>query len=148
MANKFLQQNVARYFGARHFGARHFATFVESLPDSIIITPSCVKKILDLRHTADNPKLKLRIGVDSGGCSGFQYEFKMDDDDLQSDDKVVCMDGSEIVVDMVSWGFIEGSTVDYEQVMMHSAFTITDNPQSESACGCGSSFALKSFGIM
>ena len=114
-----------------------------SCTDSIIITSSCVNKINELRQASNNPKLKLRIVVDSGGCSGFQYEFKTDDDQ-QSDDTLI---GSEIVVDELSLGFIKGSTIDYKQEMIQSAFAITNNPQSESACGCGSSFALKSFGI-
>lgn len=119
---------------------RHINT---SCADSIIMTSSCTNKINELRQTAHNSKLKLRIVVDSGGCSGFQYEFKMDDDQ-QSDDTLI---GSEIVVDELSLGFIKGSTIDYKQEMIQSAFVIANNPQSESACGCGSSFALKSFGI-
>jgi len=89
----------------------------------------------------NDPKLKLRIFVDSGGCSGFQYEFKMDDQ--QSTDNLI---GSEVIVDELSLGFIKGSTIDYKQEMIKSSFAVTNNPQSESACGCGSSFALKSFG--
>jgi iron-sulfur cluster assembly accessory protein len=114
-----------------------------SCADSIIITSGCANKINELRQAANNSKLKLRIVVDSGGCSGFQYEFKTDDDQ-QSDDILI---GSELVVDKLSLGFIKGSTIDYKQEMIQSAFAITNNPQSESACGCGSSFALKSFGI-
>ena len=124
-------------FFAKRFHRRMLST------DSILITKSCINKINELRAMQNDPKLKLRIFVDSGGCSGFQYEFKMDDDQ-QSDDTLI---GSEIVVDELSLGFIKGSTIDYKQEMIQSAFVIANNPQSESACGCGSSFALKSFGI-
>ena len=54
-------------------------------------------------------------------------------------------DGAKVVVDEFSWEFLKGSTVDFEQELIRSAFAITNNPQSETACGCGSSFALKNF---
>lgn len=122
-------------FFAKRFHRRMLST------DSILITKSCINKINELRAMQNDPKLKLRIFVDSGGCSGFQYEFKMDDQ--QSTDNLI---GSEVIVDELSLEFIKGSTIDYKQEMIKSSFAVTNNPQSESACGCGSSFALKSFG--
>lgn len=113
--------------------------------ESIIITKSCVNKINDLRNNSRNPKLKLRISVNSGGCSGYQYEFNMDDV-INSDDKIISKDESKVVViDEISLGFLKGSTIDYEREMIRTSFTVTKNPQSETACGCGSSFAIKSF---
>ena len=123
-------------FFAKRFHRRMLYT------DSIIVTKSCINKINELRAMQNNPKLKLRIFVDSGGCSGFQYEFKLDDDQQSTDNLI----GSEVIVDELSLEFIKGSTIDYKMEMIQSSFAVTNNPQSESACGCGSSFALKSFG--
>jgi len=115
---------------------------------NLIITPSCVKKIKDLNNNSNsNLDARLRIAVNSGGCSGLQYEFRMDHSELHVDDIVERMDGIEVVTDECSFEFIKKSTVDYENGMMRSAFIISNNPQSELACGCGSSFAIKSFEI-
>lgn len=102
----------------------------------------------------------LRVFVDAGGCSGFQYQFEVDNELDDDEDIVVIMAKPEtdrssnsnnnnmsprVVVDETSMGFLEGSTIDYVIEMIKSAFVVTDNPQSESACGCGSSFAMKNF---
>ncbi len=84
--------------------------------------------------------------VDSGGCSGFQYVFRMEDTaPVDSEDNVFERDGAHVVVDTASLQFIKGATLDFEQELIRSAFAIVNNPQSESACGCGSSFAVKNF---
>jgi len=82
--------------------------------------------------------------VDSGGCSGFQYVFEMSGE-KDEEDVVFQRDGAHVVVDPASLQFIKGATVDFEQELIRSAFAIVNNPQSESACGCGSSFAVKNF---
>ena len=69
----------------------------------------------------------------------------MDSEPLKEDDLVFKRDGEEVLVDDTSFELIRGATIDYEQEMIRSAFAIINNPNSESACGCGSSFALKNF---
>lgn len=128
--------------------------------DSVIITPSAVEQIhyLATRRRPDNPSIVyLRIYVDAGGCSGFQYKFEIeykDDEEtpIHPDDDVVFQvslsDGTlpcSVVIDNSSLEYIQGSTIDYVREMVKSSFAIVDNPLSESACGCGSSFALKNF---
>ena len=85
----------------------------------------------------------LRIAVDGGGCSGFQYLFEMDSD-LQTDDLTVMKDGVvRVAVDSESIKYIEGSTLDYQDEMIRSAFTIVKNPNAnEQGCSCGASFNL------
>ena len=61
--------------------------------------------------------------------------------------RIFTKNGTEVVVDSSSFEFIKGSTIDYVQEMIHSKFAVTNNPQSESACGCGSSFAVKNFSV-
>jgi iron-sulfur cluster assembly accessory protein len=121
-----------------------------SLDESLIITNGCVKRIKALQKSMSNDDLYLRVVVDSGGCSGFQYVFNMekseDVDELSSsEDLVFQKSGAKVKVDPGSFEFIKGATIDFEQELIRSAFAIVNNPQSESACGCGSSFALKNF---
>jgi len=110
----------------------------------LIITPSCVKKINEL-NSISKINSKLRISVNSGGCSGFSYIFNIDNSVLQEGDKIAVKDGIEVVVDEMSWEFIKGSIIDYDIGMMRSAFKVSNNPQSATACGCGTSFAVKNF---
>lgn len=127
--------------------------------DSIIITASAVQQINHLANLKrpDQPEqLFLRVYVDPGGCSGFQYKFELenrDDEDVINDEEdilVNCInpaDGTEalVVIDEASLELLEGSTIDYVRELIRSSFTVSSNPNSESACGCGSSFAIKNF---
>eukprot|EP00959_Pyramimonas_sp_CCMP1952_P006207 129862-Pyramimonas_sp.AAC.1 len=84
----------------------------------------------------------LRVAVDAGGCSGFQYSFELDTK-VNADDKVYERDGVAIIVDDVSLSFVRGSTIDYTEEMIRASFQVVDNPNAESGCGCGASFAAK-----
>ena len=107
------------------------------------ITPSCINRLRAL-SSAGEPKA-LRIAVDSGGCSGFQYTFKLEPLALtpSSKDRVFEQDGASIVVDALSLEYLQGATVDYVQEMVRSSFEVVDNPNSEASCGCGTSFSPK-----
>ncbi len=119
---------------------------LEALDNNLIITKGCVNRIKQLRKKNENNDLKLRIQVDSGGCSGFQYVFEMEGEDIDDEEDLVFKrDGVAVVVDEGSFQYIKGSTIDFEQELIRSAFAVVNNPQSESACGCGSSFAVKNF---
>lgn len=130
---------------------RQFSSSAVDLNNTLIVTKSCASRIKHLKalqspeNNNSDYNLRLRISVEGGGCSGFQYVFTMDSDALQEDDLVFKRDGEEVLVDDTSFELIRGATVDYEQEMIRSAFAIVNNPNSESACGCGSSFALKNF---
>jgi len=113
--------------------------------NSLIITNACANRINSLRTISNNPLLNLRISVDSGGCSGFKYDITIDDIPITDNDNVFEKDNATVITDKISYDFIKGSTIDFKQEMIRSAFTVTNNPQSESACGCGSSFAQKNF---
>jgi iron-sulfur cluster assembly accessory protein len=103
------------------------------------------QRIKALRARAGKPELKLRLAVEGGGCSGFQYSFTMEEAPLNEDDRVFERDGAQVVVDEGALELVKGATVDFVEDMMRSAFAVVNNPQSESACGCGSSFAIKNF---
>lgn len=118
--------------------------------EDIHITDSCTKRIHQLAKIKNVPpsSLYLRIFVDPGGCSGFQYQFEIqafDNEPLEDDDVQFHVGESSVVIDSDSLEMMKGSTIDYVTEMIRSGFKIVDNPLSESACGCGSSFAIKNF---
>ena len=128
---------------------RNSSSAGDVLGGALVVTKACARRIRQLQDGAKNDKLLLRICVESGGCSGFQYVFKMEEPAPmaagEGEDVVFQRDGSKVVVDAASFEFIKGSTIDFEQELIRSSFAIVNNPQSESACGCGSSFAVKNF---
>ncbi|KAG5192333.1 hypothetical protein JKP88DRAFT_204350 [Tribonema minus] len=122
----------------------------QSLDDAVIVTKSCAERINQLRkRRGGDAPLRLRLSVEGGGCSGFQYTFTMDDgtgdEEIDTPDIIFERDGAQVVIDEVSLGFVKGATVDFQQDMMRAAFSVLNNPNSENACGCGSSFAVKAF---
>ncbi|KAL9181280.1 hypothetical protein ACHAXT_010085 [Thalassiosira profunda] len=141
------------------------STEATSIEGDIAITASCAARIRQLASTRPNPDaVYLRLYVDAGGCSGFQYKFLLLSEDNSDDganeldgeeeedgtidpeeDIVFLKDGMRVVVDQTSLELLRGSTIDYVQEMIRSSFAVVGNPQSESACGCGSSFAVKNF---
>ena len=118
---------------------------IAGLDDTVLLTASAAKRIAQLEH--DGAPARLRLQIDGGGCSGFEYRFEVEQADaaIDEDDHVFTRDTSSLVVDDSSLEFVLGATIDFEQEMIRSAFAVVNNPNSESACGCGSSFALKNF---
>lgn len=104
---------------------------------SFTITSTLIDKINAMRKAQNAPALRLRISVEGGGCSGFQYIYKWDTN-TQPDDIVV---DDAVMTDPVSIPFLSGATVDYVVSLMGENFKIT-NPNASSGCGCGTSFAV------
>lgn len=90
----------------------------------------------------DPSKKYLKIFVDSGGCSGFSYNFKMVDD-LTENERIFEKDGAEIIVDETTLEFINGSTIDFKSEMIKQGFEVVANPNAEAGCSCGTSFSPK-----
>jgi len=107
---------------------------------SVGLTQRAADKVAALKQSESNPELKLRLYITGGGCSGFSYGFKFDDQ-LNDDDTKVELDGVVMVIDPLSIQYLGGSTVDYKESLMGSQF-IVDNPNATTTCGCGSSFAV------
>ncbi|MDP9196071.1 MAG: iron-sulfur cluster insertion protein ErpA [Pseudomonadota bacterium] len=105
----------------------------------LTLTPSAVRRIVALRQKEGKPSLRLRITVQGGGCSGFRYEFVMDEKTVPGD-VTFGRDGAEVVTDPVSLELIAGSEVDFVDSLMGSYFQV-NNPQAASSCGCGASFS-------
>jgi len=140
-------RHISLKSSGRQFAAAATKRYLSSmdLGESVTVTKSCAKRIKSLQKSSQNDGLVLRVMVESGGCSGFQYVFKMEQPQLEEDDKVFERDGAKVVVDASSFELIKGATIDFEQELIRSAFAVVNNPQSETACGCGSSFAVKNF---
>lgn len=109
-------------------------------PTPIQVTANAVAKIQSLLDEEGNADLKLRVYVTGGGCSGFQYGFSFDED-VEDDDTLVEKDGVVVIVDPMSYPYLVGSRVDYEEGLQGSKFTV-QNPNAASTCGCGSSFSI------
>ena len=82
----------------------------------------------------------LRVAVEGGGCSGFQYEIKLDDRAAE-DDLVLEKDGQKVMIDAVSLPFLSNAVIDFSEELIGARFVI-DNPNATSSCGCGTSFSL------
>jgi len=105
----------------------------------MILEESAVEKLTEILKEENQPNLKFRVFVQGGGCAGFSYGFQLDeaqnddDFDFQYDDLIV-------LVDSMSWGYLQGAKIRWEESDMGASFVI-DNPQATTTCGCGSSFS-------
>jgi iron-sulfur cluster insertion protein len=104
---------------------------------ALTVTAAAAQRILAI---APSPGAGLRIAVNGGGCSGFQYEFKLDATQAE-DDVVFERDGAKVLVDAMSLGFMTGSVVDFVDDLMGQSFRVV-NPLAKSSCGCGTSFSF------
>jgi len=104
------------------------------------LTDSAVQKVQSLIDDEGDTSLCLRVFVTGGGCSGFQYGFTFDTE-INEDDAVVDQEGVKVLVDALSYPYLEGASVDYQESLEGSRFVV-ENPQAESTCGCGSSFTI------
>ncbi|KAK6126398.1 hypothetical protein DH2020_039848 [Rehmannia glutinosa] len=108
--------------------------------ESIHLTDSCVRRIKELQADEASEKL-LRLSIEAGGCSGFQYNFSLDDK-TNNDDRIFEKDGVKLVVDNISFDFVKGATVDYVEELIRSAFQVSTNPSAVGGCSCKSSFMV------
>lgn len=108
---------------------------------SFSLTPSAAERINLLKTKDNNPNLRFRVSVKGGGCSGFQYEFMLDDKTPDATDIIVSASGAEAVIDDVSLGLLNGSVLDYTEDLAQAGFAIK-NPNATAKCGCGNSFSV------
>jgi iron-sulfur cluster insertion protein len=105
----------------------------------MIIDTTATDKLKEILTEENNPNLKLRIFVQGGGCSGMQYGFTLDEEQ-QLEDFMFNMNDVQILVDSMSFQYLQGATIRYRDDLMGASFVI-DNPNAETTCGCGSSFS-------
>ena len=105
----------------------------------LTLTDAAATRIAAIAQKQSRPPI-LRLSVEGGGCSGFQYKFDLADAP-EGDDTVSETDGVRLVVDPVSLDLVAGSTVDFVESLGGAAFRV-ENPQAAAGCGCGSSFGI------
>ncbi|GGZ65039.1 iron-sulfur cluster insertion protein ErpA [Lysobacter xinjiangensis] len=111
----------------------------QSLERPLVFTSSAAAKVRQLIEEEGNDALKLRVYIQGGGCSGFQYGFEFDEEKAE-DDLAVETDGVTLVVDPLSLQYLMGAEVDYTE-SLHGAQFVIRNPNAKTTCGCGSSFS-------
>lgn len=112
----------------------------EQIPTPLFFSDSAVAKVRELVEDEGNPDLKLRVFVTGGGCSGFQYGFSFDENQ-DEDDTVIEKGGMRLLVDPMSYQYLVGATIEYQEGLQGSQFVV-QNPNASSTCGCGSSFSI------
>ena len=105
---------------------------------SITISPRAARRIVELLRAED--AALMRVSVEGGGCSGFQYRFDLVQD-RAPDDLMIERDGARVVVDPISLGFVQGSEIDFVDELIGAQFKI-NNPNVSASCGCGTSFSI------
>ncbi|WP_375541076.1 iron-sulfur cluster insertion protein ErpA [Nitrosomonas sp.] len=113
---------------------------IENPNTPILFTENAANKVKELIVEEDNQALKLRVFVSGGGCSGFQYGFTFDEL-INDDDMVMEKNGVQLLVDSMSFQYLVGAEIDYQENIQGAQFVIK-NPGASSTCGCGSSFSV------
>ena len=106
----------------------------------LVFTSAAARKVSQLIAEEGNADLMLRIYVQGGGCSGFQYGFTFDEN-VQDGDARIVTDGVTLLVDPMSLQYLMGAEVDYSEGLQGAQFVIR-NPNASTTCGCGSSFGV------
>lgn len=107
--------------------------------DSVTVSQRAARRIGEILGR-EPPGTMLRVSVEGGGCSGFQYKFDMDRE-RAPDDVLVRRDGALVLIDRVSLGYLAGSEIDFVDDLIGASFRV-NNPNAKASCGCGTSFAL------
>lgn len=108
--------------------------------DLLVFTDNAADKVKQLIEEEGNTELKLRVFVSGGGCSGFQYGFTFDEI-TNEDDTVLDKNGVQLLIDPMSFQYLTGAEIDYQEGLEGSQFVIK-NPNATTTCGCGSSFSV------
>jgi iron-sulfur cluster assembly accessory protein len=103
----------------------------------ITLTPRAAKQVQAMKTELNAPQKRLRVLVESGGCSGFQYGMSFDEP--KPDDAQLESEGVHLVIDPTSLAYLDGSSIDFDDGLHGKGFEIK-NPNAQSTCGCGKSF--------
>ncbi|OQX13773.1 MAG: iron-sulfur cluster insertion protein ErpA [Thiothrix lacustris] len=110
-----------------------------AIPAPLVFTDAAAVKVKALIEDEGNAALKLRVFVQGGGCSGFQYGFTFDEN-INEDDTAVENAGVTLLIDPMSFQYMVGAEIDYTEGLEGAQFVIR-NPNATTTCGCGSSFS-------
>jgi len=109
------------------------------MTEAVTVSERAARKIGEILKT-EPPGAMLRVSVEGGGCSGFQYKFDIERD-RAADDLVITRDGATVLIDSVSVGYMAGSEIDFVDDLIGASFKVK-NPKATASCGCGTSFSL------
>jgi iron-sulfur cluster insertion protein len=112
---------------------------VAEIPAPLVFTDSAARKVKELIDEEGNAALKLRVFVTGGGCAGFQYGFTFDEA-VNEDDTTMEKNGVTLLIDAMSFQYLAGAEIDYQENIEGAQFVIK-NPNASTTCGCGSSFS-------
>lgn len=115
-------------------------TTTQDTAQKVTVSEAAARRIKVLTTDGEHKGKMLRVAVGGGGCSGFQYSFTFDDA-VTDDDRTAERDGIRVLIDDMSWDYLAGAEIHYEEELIGSWFTIR-NPNATSTCGCGTSFAI------
>ena len=121
------------------FAGETYMNAVTEMPAPIVFSDSAAAKVAQLIEEEGNPDLKLRVFVQGGGCSGFQYGFTFDEI-TNEDDTTMTKNGVQLLIDSMSYQYLVGAEIDYKDDLEGAQFVIK-NPNATTTCGCGSSFS-------
>ena len=107
--------------------------------ENITVTDRAARRIGEILRR-EPPGTMLRVSVEGGGCSGFQYKFDMDRT-RAADDVVIAREDAVVLIDQLSLGYLTGSEIDFVDDLIGASFRI-NNPQATASCGCGTSFSI------
>ncbi len=113
---------------------------VTEMPAPLTFSDNAANKVKELIDEEGNPELKLRVFVTGGGCSGFSYGFTFDEVQNE-DDAVMQKNGVTLLIDPMSYQYLTGAEIDYQEGLEGAQFVIK-NPNEQSTCGCGCSFSV------
>jgi iron-sulfur cluster assembly accessory protein len=109
------------------------------MTESVTVSERAARKIGEILKT-EPPGSMLRVSVEGGGCSGFQYKFDIERN-RADDDLIITRDGATVLIDSVSVGYMAGSEIDFVDDLIGASFKVK-NPKATASCGCGTSFSL------
>ena len=105
------------------------------------LSPGAIKRVSFLLEKRSDPNIKLRVSIEGGGCSGFQYRYDFVDDAVADDDLYIEQEGAKVIIDQTSLELVKGSILEYTEELGGAYFHIK-NPMAASGCGCGNSFSI------
>ncbi|XP_026276822.1 iron-sulfur cluster assembly 2 homolog, mitochondrial [Frankliniella occidentalis] len=136
--HKYFLGSIHDFHSTNKSSAEVSANLSQSNKADLELSDTCVKRLQEIATEGSF----LRVTVEGGGCSGFQYKFELDSK-TNEDDRIFSKDGAKIVIDDVSLGYVKGSVIDFHTELIKSAFRIINNPMAEQGCSCGASFSIK-----